>query len=227
LRRTVVATLAAALLVLLTVGSAAADRQRLTPAARAATRARLAGTAAVAPAAWNQIMGAGDISADPSSTSVADLRTAEILVQANPPTVFTAGDNQYPTGTLAQYTNPDGYAGSWGQDVLKAKTCPAVGNHEYADPLPGPAGYLAYFKPPCPHRPDVEVGYRDELTTRMPTPEEVQTLDLGAGVPVLAYVRTCYTKERPVRLTETIFAGDRNRLVYELGDLDALYERDR
>jgi GntR family transcriptional regulator len=46
-------------------------------------------------------------------------------------------------------------------------------------------------------------------------------------VPVLTYVRTCYTKERPVRLTETIFAGDRNRLVYELGDLDALYERDQ
>jgi hypothetical protein len=31
----------------------------------------------------------------------------------------------------------------------------------------------------------------------------------------------------PVRLTETIFAGDRNRLVYELGDLGALYERDQ
>jgi hypothetical protein len=30
-----------------------------------------------------------------------------------------------------------------------------------------------------------------------------------------------------VRLTETIFAGDRNRLVYEFGDLDALYERDQ
>jgi GntR family transcriptional regulator len=73
----------------------------------------------------------------------------------------------------------------------------------------------------------VEVGYRDELTTRMPTPDETQILDLGAGVPVLAYVRTCYTKERPVRLTETIFAGDRNRLVYELGDLEALYERDQ
>jgi GntR family transcriptional regulator len=70
-------------------------------------------------------------------------------------------------------------------------------------------------------------GYRDELTTRMPTPEEARTLDLGAGVPVLTYVRTCYTKERPVRLTETIFAGDRNRLVYELGDLEALYERDQ
>ena len=44
---------------------------------------------------------------------------------------------------------------------------------------------------------------------------------------MLTYVRTCYSKERPVRLTETIFAGDRNRLVYELGDLDALYERDQ
>ena len=73
----------------------------------------------------------------------------------------------------------------------------------------------------------VEIGYRDELTTRMPTPDETQTLDLAAGVPMLAYVRTCYTKERPVRLTETIFAGDRNRLVHELGDLEALYERDQ
>jgi hypothetical protein len=41
----------------------------------------------------------------------------------------------------------------------------------------------------------------------MRTSDEVRTLDLGAGMPILAYVRTCYTKERPVRLTETIFAG--------------------
>ena len=45
-------------------------------------------------------------------------------------------------------------------------------------------------------------------------------------MPVLVYVRTAYTKDRPVRLSETVFAGDRNRLVYELGQLDALYERD-
>jgi DNA-binding GntR family transcriptional regulator len=69
----------------------------------------------------------------------------------------------------------------------------------------------------------VEVGYVDEITARMPTPEEARTLDLGPGVPVLVYVRAAYTKDRPVRLTETIFAGDRNRLVYELGQLDALY----
>jgi GntR family transcriptional regulator len=49
-------------------------------------------------------------------------------------------------------------------------------------------------------------------------------LELGSGVPVLIYVRTAYTKERPVRLTETTFAGDRNRLLYELGELEALYE---
>ncbi len=70
----------------------------------------------------------------------------------------------------------------------------------------------------------VEVGYVDEVTTRMPTPEEARMLDLGAGVPVLIYVRTAYTKKRPVRLTETTFAGDRNRLLYELGELEALYE---
>ncbi len=69
----------------------------------------------------------------------------------------------------------------------------------------------------------VEVGYVDEITARMPTPDEARTLDLGTGVPVLVYVRTAHTKDRPVRLTETIFPGDRNRLVYELGQLDALY----
>jgi GntR family transcriptional regulator len=72
----------------------------------------------------------------------------------------------------------------------------------------------------------VEVGHVDEITTRMPTPEEASTLELGSGVPVLEYVRTAYTKQRPVRLTKTVFAGDRNRLVYELGQLEALYEQD-
>jgi len=71
----------------------------------------------------------------------------------------------------------------------------------------------------------VEVGYVDEITTRMPAPEEARVLSLGAGTPVLVYVRTCYTKDRPVRVTQTTFAGDRNRLVYELGQLEAVYGR--
>ncbi|MGC9670844.1 GntR family transcriptional regulator [Planosporangium sp. 12N6] len=72
----------------------------------------------------------------------------------------------------------------------------------------------------------VEVGYVDEILTRMPSPDEVRKLSLGAGVPVLVYVRTAYTKQRPVRLTLTTFAGDRNRVVYELGELDA-YHREQ
>jgi GntR family transcriptional regulator len=74
----------------------------------------------------------------------------------------------------------------------------------------------------------VEVGHIDEITTRMPTPDEASTLELDSGVPVLEYVRTAYTytKQRPVRLTKTVFAGDRNRLVYELGQLEALYDQD-
>jgi GntR family transcriptional regulator len=67
----------------------------------------------------------------------------------------------------------------------------------------------------------VEVGYVDEITTRMPSPDEARKLGLGTGTPVLVYARTTYTKERPLRLTLTIFAGDRNRVVYELGDLTA------
>lgn len=71
-----------------------------------------------------------------------------------------------------------------------------------------------------------EVGYVDELTARMPTPDEARRLRLGTGSPVLVYVRTTYTKERPLRTTLTIFAADRNRVVYELGDLTAFHGDD-
>jgi hypothetical protein len=160
--------LSASLLILPAFTSAAANRERLTPAARAATKERLTGTLAVTPAAWNQIMGAGDISADPATTTTADLATSEIMIQASPAAVFTTGDNQYPRGQIEDFTDPDGYAGSWGRAALKSKTCPAVGNHEYADPLPGPAGYLAYFSPPCPNRPDIEYA-RTASGVRIPT----------------------------------------------------------
>ncbi|WP_328333037.1 GntR family transcriptional regulator [Kribbella sp. NBC_00382] len=66
-----------------------------------------------------------------------------------------------------------------------------------------------------------EIGYVDELTTRMPVPDEARKLGLTTGTPVLVYVRTTYSDSRPLRLTLTIFAGDRNRVVYEIGDLQA------
>ncbi|GAB2664450.1 UTRA domain-containing protein [Kribbella swartbergensis] len=58
----------------------------------------------------------------------------------------------------------------------------------------------------------------------MPQPDEARKLGLGQGTPVLVYVRTTYSDKRPLRLTLTIFAGDRNRVVYELGDLTAYPE---
>jgi len=72
----------------------------------------------------------------------------------------------------------------------------------------------------------LQIAFREEISTRMPTPEERATLDLGAGTPVLVYVRTAFTETRPVRVTVTTFAGDRNRIVYTLGDSSAMRRED-
>ncbi|MGH3500944.1 MAG: GntR family transcriptional regulator [Nocardioidaceae bacterium] len=69
-----------------------------------------------------------------------------------------------------------------------------------------------------------EIGRIDEVTARMPTPDETHILELDPGVPVLRFARTTYTTSRPVRLTITVFPADRNRLVFEQGDLRAYYE---
>jgi GntR family transcriptional regulator len=66
-----------------------------------------------------------------------------------------------------------------------------------------------------------QVGYRDELTAGMPSLDEVEALKLNPGVPVLRHWRTTYSVDRPVRVTLTLFAADRNRLVYEGGDTSA------
>ncbi len=71
-----------------------------------------------------------------------------------------------------------------------------------------------------------QIGYADEISTRMPTPEEARLLDIGAGVPVMLWTRTGYTKERPIRCTITTFRGDLNRMNYEIGDLSARAENE-
>ncbi|MEU6160953.1 GntR family transcriptional regulator [Streptomyces sp. NPDC047130] len=71
-----------------------------------------------------------------------------------------------------------------------------------------------------------QIGYFDEIATRMPTPEEARLLEIGAGVPVLLWTRTGYTDERPVRCTITTFRGDLNRMNYEIGDLSARSENE-
>jgi 3',5'-cyclic AMP phosphodiesterase CpdA len=81
------------------------------------------------------LVGAGDIAA---CASAGDEATAALLDRIAG-TVFTAGDNAYPSGSSADFQNC--YAPSWGRH--KARTRPTPGNHEYL--TAGAAGYFAYF----------------------------------------------------------------------------------
>jgi GntR family transcriptional regulator len=65
----------------------------------------------------------------------------------------------------------------------------------------------------------VETACVDELSARMPNPEEAQWFQAGPGVPLAVQLRTGYSKDGPVRVTETRYSADRNRLVYRLGDI--------
>ena len=84
------------------------------------------------------ITAAGDI-ADPLP-SAATLATAQLVLLINPTVALTLGDNEYPSGLLADYKS--GYAPTWG--AFLAKTYPAVGNHEYKSSSTA-AGYFSYF----------------------------------------------------------------------------------
>jgi GntR family transcriptional regulator len=59
--------------------------------------------------------------------------------------------------------------------------------------------------------------YEDEVSARMPTPDERRRLEVPPGVPVLLVVRRA--KDRAgllVELSETVLAADRNALIYGL-----------
>ncbi|MEU4964985.1 GntR family transcriptional regulator [Streptomyces smyrnaeus] len=71
-----------------------------------------------------------------------------------------------------------------------------------------------------------QVGYFDEIATRMPTPDEARLLEIGAGVPVLLWTRTGYSEDQPIRCTTTTFRGDLNRMNYEIGNLSARSENE-
>ena len=81
------------------------------------------------------LVGAGDIG--DCSTRGSQL-TAEIVAR-RPGTVFTAGDNAYPSGTTESFR--DCYHPTWGRH--RQRTRPSPGNHEYE--LPGAAPYFQYF----------------------------------------------------------------------------------
>src|SRR5207247_2616980 len=100
----------------------------------AATSETVTGTSALtvtAAAASYVLVGAGDIADCDASATAA-------LLDNIPGTVFTAGDNAYPNGSSADYTQC--YDPSWGRH--KVRTRPSPGNHDH-NPS-GAAGYYGY-----------------------------------------------------------------------------------
>lgn len=59
--------------------------------------------------------------------------------------------------------------------------------------------------------------FTEEVTARMPLPEEARQLELPPGVPVFRLVRVAFTEDdQPVEACDTIIAADRYVLSYEL-----------
>lgn len=86
-------------------------------------------------------------------------------------------------------------------------------NTPIAEPNPGPGGIYARLE---------ELGHRlehfdEEVRARMPAPDEVKSLRLASGVPVIHLVRTAYdTEGRAVEVCDTVMAADAYVLAYQL-----------
>lgn len=82
-----------------------------------------------------------------------------------------------------------------------------------AEENPGPGGIYARIE---------ELGHRlsrftEDVTARMPTPEEIKALQLPPGTPVLTLVRVAYdTEGRAVEVCDTVMSADHYLLTYEL-----------
>jgi GntR family transcriptional regulator len=81
------------------------------------------------------------------------------------------------------------------------------------DPNPGPGGIYARLED-SGHTLE---RFTEEVTARMPTPDEARLLSLSPGVPVFRLVRTAYDIDgRAVEVCDTIMASDAYLLAYEL-----------
>ncbi|MFI6662734.1 GntR family transcriptional regulator [Streptomyces sp. NPDC050523] len=62
-----------------------------------------------------------------------------------------------------------------------------------------------------------QMRFQDEITSRMPNPEESERLALGPGTPVTVHSRTAYDQDdQPVRVLLTILPSDKHVIVYDL-----------
>jgi GntR family transcriptional regulator len=81
------------------------------------------------------------------------------------------------------------------------------------DPNPGPGGIYARLE----ERGHTLERFTEEVTSRMPTPEERRMLALPPGVPVFRLVRTAYDFDgRAVEVCDTIMSAEAFVLAYEL-----------
>ena len=89
----------------------------------------------LADAGGSVLVGAGDIAV---CGTAGDEATAKLLDSVSG-TIFTLGDNVYPSGTTSEFS--DCYASSW--DQHKNRTLPSAGNREYETAKA--SGYFGYF----------------------------------------------------------------------------------
>lgn len=88
-----------------------------------------------------------------------------------------------------------------------------AGGTDMARKNPGPGGIYARIE---------EAGHRlarftEEVSARMPSPDEARSLRLPAGTPVFGLVRTAFDSSgRAVEVCDTVMAADRFVLEYEL-----------
>lgn len=86
------------------------------------------------------LIGSGDIaSCDSRGDEATAILVERMLAASDNAVAFTAGDNTYPDGTIAQYQRC--YEPTWGR--FKSRTLPAVGNHDWR--TPNAAGMRAAF----------------------------------------------------------------------------------
>jgi GntR family transcriptional regulator len=82
-----------------------------------------------------------------------------------------------------------------------------------AEPNPGPGGIYARLED-SGHTLE---RFTEEVTARMPTPDEARLLSLSPGVPVFRLVRTAFDASgRAVEVCDTVMASDAYLLAYDL-----------
>jgi GntR family transcriptional regulator len=82
-----------------------------------------------------------------------------------------------------------------------------------SDPNPGPGGIYARLE----EQGHTLERFTEDVTARMPTPQEARLLNLSPGVPVFRLVRTAYDMDgRSVEVCDTVMAADAYQLSYEL-----------